>query len=80
MDAHKPARSRLTGRQTQVLRELAQGKSMKGIARQLGISVKTVETHRQNIMQRLGIRHIPGLVRFALRNGILPMSWLKMND
>lgn len=72
--------ARLTIRQKQILREIAQGYSMKVIARHFGISTKTVETHRQNIMLRLGITHVPGLVRYALRNGILPMSWLRSTD
>jgi DNA-binding CsgD family transcriptional regulator len=53
---------------------------VKEIGRLLGISAKTVETHRQNLMDRLGITHVPGLVRYALRSGILPMSWLKEDD
>ncbi len=37
----------------------------------LNVSIKTVETHRQNLMERLGIHDIPGLVRFAIRAGLI---------
>lgn len=66
----------LTPRQTEVLREMAMGRGMREIGQRLGISPKTAETHRQNLMQRLGIWHLPGLVRYALRAGILPLTWL----
>jgi DNA-binding NarL/FixJ family response regulator len=61
----------LTGRQTQVLRLIAQGQSSKEIARDLGLSIKTVETHRTQIMDRLEIRDLAGLVRYAIRSGIV---------
>ena len=70
----------LTPRQKEVLREMADGNGMKRIARKLGISPKTVETHRQAVMKRLGIRHIPGLVRYALQTGVVPASWLMVRD
>jgi len=70
----------LTPRQKEVLREMADGNGMKKIARKLGISPKTVETHRQAVMKRLGIRHIPGLVRYALQTGVVPASWLMVRD
>lgn len=70
----------LTRRQTEVLREMADGNGMKKIARKLGISPKTVETHREAVMKRLGIRHIPGLVRYALRTGVVPASWLMVRN
>ena len=69
----------LTPRQTEVLREMTTGLRTKEIAKKLSIDIKTVESHRQMLMQRLGISHIPGLVRYALRNGILPASWLTGN-
>jgi DNA-binding NarL/FixJ family response regulator len=61
----------LTGRQTQVLRLIAQGQSSKEIARDLGLSIKTVETHRTQIMDRLEIRDLAGLVRYAIRSGLV---------
>lgn len=63
---------RLTPREREVLRLLAQGRRTKEIARELGISTKTVETHRSRIMLKLGIDNLAGLVRFALRTGIVP--------
>lgn len=62
----------LTPRQREVLQLIAEGQSTKQVARRLQISVKTVETHRAQIMHRLDIRHIAGLVRFAIRAGIVP--------
>jgi DNA-binding NarL/FixJ family response regulator len=61
----------LTGRQTQVLRLIALGKTSKEIARELDLSVKTVETHRTQIMDRLEIRDLAGLVRYAVRTGLV---------
>jgi DNA-binding NarL/FixJ family response regulator len=62
----------LTTRQREVLRLVAGGKSTKEIAFDLNLSVKTVETHRAQIMERLGIRDVAGLVRYALRTGLVP--------
>jgi DNA-binding NarL/FixJ family response regulator len=61
----------LTGRQTQVLRLIGQGSSSIEVARDLGLSVKTVETHRTQIMDRLEIRDLAGLVRYAIRSGLI---------
>jgi DNA-binding NarL/FixJ family response regulator len=61
----------LTARQREVLRLVAGGKSTKEIAYDLNLSVKTVETHRAQIMERLGIRDVAGLVRYALRTGLV---------
>lgn len=61
----------LTPRQLQVLRGIAAGKTTKAIARSLGISAKTVETHRSLLMERLSIRDVAGLVRYALRLGLV---------
>ncbi len=62
----------LTARQREVLKLVAGGKSTKEIAFDLNLSVKTVETHRAQIMERLGIRDVAGLVRYALRTGLVP--------
>jgi DNA-binding NarL/FixJ family response regulator len=67
-----PAADVLTARQREVLRLVAGGKSTKEIAYDLNLSVKTVETHRAQIMERLGIRDVAGLVRYALRTGLVP--------
>lgn len=61
----------LTLRQREVLRLVAEGFSTKRVAAQLGLSAKTVEAHRGAIMQRLGIRDLAGLVRFAVRSGLV---------
>jgi DNA-binding NarL/FixJ family response regulator len=60
-----------TPRQREVLRLLAEGRTTKGIAHRLGISVKTVEAHRSHLMARLGIRDLAGLVRYAIRTGLV---------
>ncbi len=62
---------RLTPRQREVLRLIAEGLSTKEIAFKLGLSVKTVETHRAQLMERLEIRDVAGLVRFAIRSGLV---------
>ena len=62
----------LTPRQREVLKGIAEGRSTKEIAFSLGLSVKTVETHRAQVMERLGIRDIAGLVRYAMRTGLVP--------
>jgi len=62
---------RLTPRQREVLQMLAEGQTTKGIALVLKLSEKTVEYHRAKLMARLDIFDIPGLVRFALRIGLI---------
>ncbi len=66
--------SELTARQGEVLKMVAKGHSTKEIARRLDISVKTVETHRAQIMERLNIHDIAGLVRYALRMGLVKLE------
>jgi DNA-binding NarL/FixJ family response regulator len=61
----------LTGRQREVLRLVAEGRTMKEIAGSLGLSVKTVEAHRAQMTERLGIHDVPGLVRYAMRIGLI---------
>ena len=63
----------LTARQQQILQRLAEGASIKEIAFELGVSIKTVETHKAQIMERLGLHDIPALVRYAIRNGIVAL-------
>jgi NarL family two-component system response regulator LiaR len=62
----------LTSRQRQILQMIAEGQGTRQIAERLSLSVKTVETHRAQLMQRLEIHDVPGLVRFAIRHGLLP--------
>jgi DNA-binding NarL/FixJ family response regulator len=61
----------LTLRQREVLRLVAEGSSSKQIAGRLGLSAKTVEAHRAAIMDRLDIHDLAGLVRFAIRSGLV---------
>ncbi len=65
------ATARLTPREREVLQLLAEGKGAKQIAAELSISVKTVETHRTNLMRTLGLDSISDLVRYAVRNRII---------
>jgi DNA-binding NarL/FixJ family response regulator len=64
-------RSRLTPRQREIVQLLAEGKSSKEVAVALNLSVKTVETHRANIMRRLECHSVSELVRYAIRNNII---------
>jgi DNA-binding NarL/FixJ family response regulator len=66
-----PESGSLTPRQRQVLRLIAEEKTTKTIARLLGVSVKTVETHRAQLMDRLDIHDVAGLVRHAIRIGLV---------
>ena len=61
----------LTPRQREILQLIAEGGSTKEIAFRLGLSVKTAETHRAEIMRRLDIRDVASLVRYAIRKGLL---------
>ena len=60
----------LTPRQREILQLVAEGKSTKQIAGSLGVSIKTIESHRAQLMERLDIRDVAGLVRFAIRHGV----------
>jgi DNA-binding NarL/FixJ family response regulator len=64
----------LSPRQREVLRLIAEGRTTKQIAQELGISVKTVETHRAQLMDRLGIRDVAGLVRYAILVGLIDVE------
>ncbi len=65
------SQSELTPRQREILQMIAEGHSTKEIATRLDLSVKTVETHRAAIMNRLDIHDVPGLVRYAIRTGLI---------
>ena len=62
---------RLTSREAEVLQMIAEGMPNKQIAAQLGISIKTVEKHRQQVMNKLGIHDVAGLTRHAISKGIV---------
>ena len=61
----------LTRREREILQLLAEGGANKAVAKALGISVKTAETHRARIMRKLGAKSVAGLVRYAIRNGFI---------
>ncbi|KXG80555.1 MULTISPECIES: response regulator [Pseudomonas] len=64
----------LTNRQLEILRLIARGETTRSIADGLGLSIKTVEAHRSQIMHRLQIHDVPGLVLFAVREGIIRLN------
>ncbi len=63
--------SQITGREREVVQLLAEGKSSKEVADALGISVKTAETHRANIMRKLEMHSVSELVRYAVKNHMI---------
>jgi len=70
LDDEQPAAA-LSPRQREVLQLVAEGLSTKEIARRLDLSIKTVETHRSQLMKQLDIHEVAGLVRYALRTGLV---------
>jgi DNA-binding NarL/FixJ family response regulator len=70
-DPEALVRNRLTSREREIVQLLAEGKSSKEVAVSLGISVKTAETHRANIMRKLELHSVSELVRYAVRNQII---------
>jgi DNA-binding NarL/FixJ family response regulator len=70
LEARTPLR-KLSNRQLEVLQLLSSGRSTKSIAERLNLSVKTVETHRAQVMKRLGIRELAGLVRYSIYVGLV---------
>jgi DNA-binding NarL/FixJ family response regulator len=71
VDPDAVIRNRLTAREREIVQLLAEGKSSKEVAVSLGISVKTAETHRANIMRKLELHSVSELVRYAVRNQII---------
>jgi DNA-binding NarL/FixJ family response regulator len=70
-DALASRNTLLTLRQTEILRLVASGRTTKEIARELGISPKTVEFHRSRLMERIGVHDVTGLTRFAFQTGVV---------
>ena len=66
-----PSLDHLTLRQQEILKLVTRGHSSKSVAQVLNLSVKTIETHRTRLMERLDIHHVPGLVRYAVRVGMI---------
>lgn len=64
----------LTQRELEVLRLVAEGRTNQEIADQLVLSIKTVQAHRANVMEKLGMHDITKLVRFAVRHGLIPLA------
>ncbi|MBI4277581.1 MAG: response regulator transcription factor [Armatimonadetes bacterium] len=71
VDSGSSPLDRLTPRQREVLQLIAEGHSTRDIAKRLHLSVKTVETHRAQLMERLDIRDVAGLVRYAIQMGLV---------
>jgi DNA-binding NarL/FixJ family response regulator len=70
----EPALPGLTSREREVVQLLAEGKSTKEVACHLNLSVKTAETHRSNIMRKLGLHSVSELVLYAVRNSIVQVA------
>jgi len=70
----RAALAKLTSRQIEVLRLVAEGHRTREIADRLHLSIKTVESHRGEVMKRLGIHDVVSLVRYALRVGLIPAT------
>jgi len=66
--------AQLSSREVEALQLIAEGKANKQIAAELGISIKTVEKHRQRLMQKLGIHDTAGLTRYAIAAGVIESS------
>ncbi len=67
----RPPTNLLTSRESEVLQLIAEGKANKQIAADLGLSIKTVEKHRQQVMNKLNLHDVAGLTRYALSKGII---------
>ena len=67
----QPSKPTLTMREREIVQLLAQGKSNKEVAALLDVSVKTVETHRSNLMRKLGLHGLSGVIHYALRNNLI---------
>ena len=73
-ESERSAFTLLTPREREVLQLLAEGKGTKEIASCLDVSVKTVETHRQNIMNKLNIHSVAELTKYAIRAGLTSLE------
>lgn len=73
-ESEAPARTLLSTREREVLQLIAEGHSTKEIAFALEVSIKTIETHRQQIMKKLNLHSVAALTRFAIREGLTPLE------
>jgi len=71
LESTNEAADPLTARERQILQLVAEGNTTKEIARLLNVSFKTAESHRNHIMKKLDIHEVAGLVRYAIRQGLL---------
>jgi two-component system response regulator NreC len=72
-----PPASVLTPREREVLQLLVEGHAVKAIAERIHLGVKTVETHRRNIMEKLGLKNMVDLIKYAMREGVVSLDeWL----
>ena len=72
-----PPASVLTPREREVLQLLVEGHTVKAIAERIHLGVKTVETHRRNIMEKLGLKNMVDLIKYAMREGVVSLDeWL----
>ncbi len=71
----EPVAGRLTPREREVLQLLAEGNSARETGKRLHVSVKTVETHRRNILRKLKLESVADLVRYAIREGLTPVAF-----
>ena len=69
--AAPPSADRLTAREREIIQLLAEGKANKDVANTLGISLRTAENHRANIMHKLNLKSLSDLIHYTLRNGIV---------
>ncbi len=65
---------KISSKEREVLQLVAEGQRNRAIAEKLGLSIKTVEAHRRNIMKKLGIFSVAGLTKFAIKEGIVPLE------
>lgn len=68
---------KLTSRETEIVKLIVQEKSSVEISNMLSLSVRTVDTHRKNILRKTGIRNLVGLTKFAIQNDWLPDFYYK---
>jgi DNA-binding NarL/FixJ family response regulator len=61
----------LSGRETEVLQLVSRGESSKDAATKLGVSTRTVDVHRSNLMKKLGVNNIAGVIAFAFQAGLM---------
>jgi DNA-binding NarL/FixJ family response regulator len=73
-DSAPSVESCLTNREREILQLIAEGESTKEIAFKIGVSIKTVETHRQQIMKKLNLHSVAELTRYAIREGLTPLD------